>query len=136
MLTFVCLCLWGQLAAQEGVFNACGIHSLFSMCPRGWKAAESSNRDSLPHALHGKSSEIKGFVCTANNKDSSLHNLPKRKDDSVFFFLSCNFYRYDFVAKQAVDNLFFFCSSACSGQVEQSVGRKQLPSKCLCECAE
>lgn len=53
------------------MLNACGIHSLFSMCPGGWKAAESSNRDSLPHALHGESSEIKGFVCTANNKDCS-----------------------------------------------------------------
>lgn len=53
------------------MFNARGIHSLFSMCPGGWKAAESSNRDTLTHALHGKSSEIKGFVCTANNKDCS-----------------------------------------------------------------
>lgn len=56
---------------RRACLNACGIHSLFSMCPGGWKAAESSNRDTLPHALHGKSSEIKGFVCTANNKDCS-----------------------------------------------------------------
>lgn len=61
MSTF--LCLWGVAgSSEEGVLNACGIQSLFSMCPGCWKAAESSNRDSLPHALHGKNSEIKGFV--------------------------------------------------------------------------
>lgn len=51
------------------MYGACGIHSLFSMFPEGWKAAESSNRHTLPHARHGKSSEIKGFVCSANNMD-------------------------------------------------------------------
>lgn len=56
---------------KKGVLNSPGIHSLFSMCPGGWKAAESSNRDTLPHALYGQSSEIKGFVCTANNTDRS-----------------------------------------------------------------
>lgn len=64
------LCLWGMGgwgvgiagSSEEGVLNACGIQSLFSVCPGCWKAAESSNRASLPHALHGKSSEIKGFV--------------------------------------------------------------------------
>lgn len=62
------LCLWGiggwgvAGSSEEGVLNACGIQSLFSVHPGCWKAAESSNRASLPHALHGKSSEIKGFV--------------------------------------------------------------------------
>lgn len=73
----VCLCKsLGEVFRQHrrkqmGVFNSHKIHSLFSMCPRGWKAAESSNRDTLPHALHGKSSEIKGFVCTTNSKHCS-----------------------------------------------------------------
>lgn len=54
---------WGVAgSSEEGVLNASGIQSLFSMRPGCWKAAESSNTDSLPHALHGKSSEIKGFV--------------------------------------------------------------------------
>lgn len=107
----------------------------FPCVPGGWKAAESSNRDTLPHALHGKSSEIKGFVCTANNKDFSQFVTCQRRR-VILFFLSCNlcsYYRYDFVAKQAVDNQFFFCSSACARLLEQSVGEKQLPSKCLCE---
>lgn len=73
----VCLCKsLGEVFCQHsrkymGVFDSHEIHSLFSMCPRGWKAAESSNRDTLPHALHGKSSEIKGFVCTTNSKHCS-----------------------------------------------------------------
>lgn len=31
----------------------------------------------------------------------------------------------DFSAKPKVDNLFFFCSSACVGEIEQSLERKQ-----------
>lgn len=44
------------------------------------------------------------------------------------FFLNCNFcshYSYDFSVKQKVDNLFFFCSSACAGGVEQSFVKKK-----------
>ncbi|MEQ2236470.1 hypothetical protein ILYODFUR_013106 [Ilyodon furcidens] len=68
--------LWRK---KEGVFNAPGIHSLFSTCPRGWKAAESSNTDTLPHALHGKNSEIKGFVCTNCKHSSPFVNLANKE---------------------------------------------------------
>ena len=58
----------------------------FPCVPGGWKAAESSNRDTLPHALHGKSSEIKGFVCTANNKDFSQFVTCQRRREILSFF--------------------------------------------------
>lgn len=97
------------------------------MCPRGWKAAESSNRDSLPHALHGKSSEIKGFVCAANNKDCSQFITCQRGKMIQCFLQTATFAAItdDFSAKPKVDNLFFFCSSACVGEIEQSLERKQ-----------
>lgn len=86
---YVSLGYWQLWRNQEGVFNAPGIHSLFSMCPGvGRQLKVQTHTHTLPHALHGKSSEIKGFVCTANNKDcSQLATLPKRKDDSFFFKL-------------------------------------------------
>lgn len=78
--------------------------------------------DSLPHALHGKSSEIKGFVCTANNKDCSQF-ITCQGGKMIQWVLSCSFCcynRYCFIAKQEVDNLFFllFTSLCRTGRTE------------------
>lgn len=44
------------------------------------------------HALHGKSSEIKGFVCTTSNKDCSQFTTCQRRTMIHFLFCSLSFF--------------------------------------------
>lgn len=56
------------------------------------------------HALHGKSSEIKGFVCTTNNKDCSQFTTCQRRTMIHFLFCSLSlFLNGDFCSRRGCD---------------------------------